>query len=569
MSTQIKPKHIKHINILLGIVILMSIAGWVWWIFNGASVVSKAFHGQFHPAVDKFIEIHRSIAPDERDLGYFLDKALPVAPRLFGSLAGLCLLLMYLLNRQYARIQAYFDAKTHPVNLALYRVVIFASLLIYTDAATISRFAEIPDVLRAPPPGWQSVITLLPFDPSTVSALTAVFMVSVFLAMLGVYTRIFGCVAVLLGIWTLGIPQFYGKINHYHHLLWFAAVVALSPSDVVLSVRALLTDTAQKYPFRASRIYALPIRIIWLLMGVIYFFPGWWKWIIGGTDWAFSNNLQYLIYTRWYQLDWLPSLRIDAFPALLHLSGAGVILFEISFIFLLFFPLLRRYLPIAGLLFHMANFLILRINFWTLAVSYITFWDAEKQFTAFREKLFRYLPRTPPLLRFFAISDLPTQATQRLRGELRLIQRTGAVLLTVNLTFGFVHLDSWPFAVYPSFATLEEPYTQTIFFEVVTTDGEVHTTSLWERKTLARYIRPPRLTGFVWQIHWCKDEGLKKARAAALIALLRKYDPLLAKAQSINIVAAISRVQPAAWHEPPLRRDLLYRWEKAAEYHSP
>jgi hypothetical protein len=394
-------------------------------------------------------------------------------------------------------------------------------------------------------------------------------MLCAFLAMLGAYTRIFGSIAVVLGIWVLGIPQFYGKINHYHHLLWFAAIVALSPSDVVLSVRALLSDTARQYPFRASRIYALPIRILWLLMGVIYFFPGWWKWIIGGTDWAFSNNLQYLIYTRWYQLDWLPPLRIDAYPALLHLSGTGVILFEISFIFLLFFPLLRRYLPIAGLLFHLANFLIMRINFWTLAVTYITFWDAEKHFAAFREKALRYLPRTPQLLRFFAISDLPTRSTHSEQNELRMIQRTGALLLTVTLAFGFVHLDSWPFAVYPSFATLEEPYTQTILFKVVTDDGEVHTTSLWERKTLAQYIRPPRLTGFVWQIHWSKDEALKQARAAALIALLRKYDPLMARAHSIDIVAAISRVQPEAWHEPPLRQFLLYRWENPANHHNP
>ncbi len=569
MNSRIQLKYIYLINILLGIVILLSIAGWVWWLFNGVDVVKAAFNGQLQPAADKFIAIHRSIAPAERDLAYFLDKALPVGPRLFGSLIGLCLALTYLLNRQSTQIRAFFNAKTHPVNLALYRIVIFSAILIYTNSDTILRFAGLPEVLRSAPPGWENLINLFPYQDAIVSNFLILFKMCAILALVGFYTRFFGYVTVLLGIWLLGIPQFYGKINHYHHLLWFATIVALSPSDVVLSVRSLLTDTNQKYPFQPSRIYALPIRIIWLLMGVIYFFPGWWKWIIGGLDWALSENLTYLIYTRWYQLNWLPALRIDHFPGLLKLAGIGVVLFEIGFIFLLFVPRIRRFLPIAGLLFHLSNFLILRINFWTLALTYITFWDAEKRFTAFRERVFRYLPPSPQLSRFLAVTNVSKPATQIEQKKLRLVQLAGAGLLTVNIAFGFVHLDSWPFAVYPSFATWEEPYTQTIIFNVVSNEGKTQTTSLWERKTLADYIRPPRLTGFVWQIHWSKNEALRKGRAAALIALLRKYDPLMENAQRIDIIAAICKVQPSAWHEPPLQHTLLYRWEKSKGHYNP
>ena len=33
-----------------------------------------------------------------------------------------------------------------------------------------------------------------------------------------------------------GIPQFFGKINHIHHLIWFMAIFAVSPCADVLSI---------------------------------------------------------------------------------------------------------------------------------------------------------------------------------------------------------------------------------------------------------------------------------------------------------------------------------------------
>ena len=54
------------------LIIILSIAGWIWWDLNADRVIESAFNGQSLSLVNKYVGIHKSIDPAERTLDYFL-----------------------------------------------------------------------------------------------------------------------------------------------------------------------------------------------------------------------------------------------------------------------------------------------------------------------------------------------------------------------------------------------------------------------------------------------------------------------------------------------------------------
>ncbi len=202
--------------------------------------------------------------------------------------------------------------------------------------------------------------------------------------MIGLCTRTSAWITVICRFYVLGIPQFYGKVNHYHHLLWFAAILAASRSSDMLSCDAWIAarkraDRGLIDPPGPSRLYAMPLRFVWLLIGIAYFFAGFWKWWSIGPDWAFSNNIQIHMYRVWQARDgWLPFFRIDHYPLLYQLGALGVLLFEMSFVFLMFAPKLRFAPIFGGLVFHNMTGLFMQIYFTTLQACYVAFgnWHA-------------------------------------------------------------------------------------------------------------------------------------------------------------------------------------------------
>src|SRR4029077_8225996 len=104
-----------------------------------------------------------------------------------------------------------------------------------------------------------------------------------------------------------------------------------------------------------SRAYALPLRLIWTLMGIYYFFAGMWKAIDGRWDWIFSENLRYRIYLSWYPLHRISSFAefvINHHAWLLRVGGIYTVGFELCFIVLILFPRGRAFVIAAGLFFH-------------------------------------------------------------------------------------------------------------------------------------------------------------------------------------------------------------------------
>ncbi len=296
-------------------------------------------------------------------------------------------------------VREFFSTPEHPLNLAVFRVVLFGTLYQSSDLVQLIQFSQIPSVLIFPPFGTEWILRFLPINTHLAIISWVIFRIFCLSAMIGYCTRISILGTILSALYVLGIPQFFGKVDHpYLHLIWFAMILSVSPCADLGSVDALLTLKKTKAvslrKITPSLEYALPLRFVWLLIGIIYFFPGVWKLWKGGFDWALSENIQFTLYLKWYEFsDWVSSFRLDHHPILYRLFGLGAIVFELSFIFLIFLPRMRLWIAGIGLLFHNLTNLVFRISFWNLQTCYVAFVNWHQVFQKIgkrfsREKLY-------------------------------------------------------------------------------------------------------------------------------------------------------------------------------------
>jgi hypothetical protein len=140
------------------------------------------------------------------------------------------------------------------------------------------------------------------------------FVVFCFAGLIGFWSRTSALLTAFFGFYVLGIAQIFGKVNHYHHIIWFSALLAASPCGAMLSCDAIFfawkrADRGITRPPGASLAYAVPLRFVQLLLGLIYFFPGFWKVWWGGLDWVLSENLKFQMYLKWMEVSsWTPFL---------------------------------------------------------------------------------------------------------------------------------------------------------------------------------------------------------------------------------------------------------------------
>lgn len=296
-------------------------------------------------------------------------------------------------------IREYFTGTTYPINLAIFRIFLFGTIFgeVNHNFSKIVWLSEFPKELLVLPLGSRWLFSHIPINAALAQTTCWLLIICSFTAMIGLFTRTSAWLTVILSFYVLGIPQFFGKVDHYHHLLWFAAILALSRCADVLSLNAVFmawkrADHGQIEPPGISRVYALPLRFVWLLFGIIYFFPGFHKLWQSGFDWAFTDNLKYQIFSKWlewYEVDgWNPLLRLDGYPALSSLAAIGSICFELAFIFLIFLPATRYIAAFGGLLLHNMIGLVMHIRFLLLQTCYVAFFDWHTIFHWIGHRLF-------------------------------------------------------------------------------------------------------------------------------------------------------------------------------------
>jgi hypothetical protein len=544
------------VSIFLIIISIIGIA--LWEVFSGR-LIETAFNGQSLPSVNKYVGIHKSIDPTNRTLEYFLQNGKPVVPRLLGLLITAQLLLLAAMRYGRSVVSKFFSEATHPINLGIFRVVLFAALIIYIDIPQVVQFSRFPVELRVAPFGIGWLINILPINPAWATAASYLFIMSCVSGVLGFFSRTSATIAVILGFYVLGIPQFFGKIDHYHHLLWFAAILAASPCGDALSIDLLIASRKKKKgeAVDPSVAYALPLKFAMLLMGIIYFFAGVWKFVIGGFGWATGDTMKYILYAQWFRLEWMPAFRIDQYPLAYRAAGIGVIFFELAFIFLLFFPWSRKVAAICGILFHFSVYLFAHINFWTLALCYVIFID----FEPLHHRLKRSTLPMPGFSNQHSAIINPSRSLVSL-GHSKSTVIVGTLLLSVNILCGLALVDSWPFAVYPTFATVQEKYLQSLTISLLNPDGTTTEIIPYKERSLQSKMHPSRLIGLFTQVLWAKDSTEARTRGTALLKVLAEDDTRLRQAKSIQIFKDICSVIPKEQNRNPVRRELLVSIER-------
>lgn len=483
-----------------------------------------------------------------------------------------------LLHKIRLIIKNYFLEKDSPFNIAIFRIVLFFLVLVSLNKEEIIWFSQLPADLQFPPVGMGYFLSVVPITPDLAQQGIFLFVIFSFLAMVGCFARASSLLAALCGIYVLGIPEFYGKVDHYNHLIWFMFILSVSRCADVLSLDAAWKAWRESNQGRVERnqdsvVYALPLRFIWLLMGIIYFFPGFWKFFRAGWDWAFSDNLKYQLYAQWFEWGgWLPFFRLDQHPLLYKASAAATMIFELSFIFLILFPALRFIAIISGLVFHSMTKLLMNISFLDLQICYLAFvnwaglfaklgqWAFKEPFQPSYEGRSKYYQRTMAVISKFDILkrlNLPDQGMPLKESLLdqRLIKCVGMSLLLINVFFGLREImEGWPFACYPTFAgKMVEAKTQTILpFGVK--DGVEERINL---DGLKQQMRLHRFTGMTRSILSLPDEGQRKAKLRTLVVVMKKEGVDLTQYDKIRFYQAAYVTQPQRAHESPLLIKLL------------
>ncbi len=372
------PRRCARVLVVSSLVTLAAVlAGWLLFTLISGPLVTSMYQGQSLPVLNRLIR-DRAHTP----LEYYLASSRVQFSRLVVLAVCMQAIVVAGLLWQETRrtVTAFFTATSAPINLAVLRIVFFAVLFHCVDVEHVVWFSQIPPDLRFPPIGLGWLLPYVPVDPTTAAFTAAMLRVCCLSALVGFFSRTSAGLAALLSVYILGIPQLYGKVNHYHYLVAFAAILAASPCGDALSVDAVRNawrraNEGQTAPPGPSMSYALPLRFVWLLMGLLYFFPGFWKLWSSGFDWVFSDNLRLQMYSKWLEFgDWTPFFRLDQHSVLSQMCALFTIGFEISFVFLIFFPRLRLLAPLGGLVFHTLTYVFMGI-FFNVTAFYVAFVD--------------------------------------------------------------------------------------------------------------------------------------------------------------------------------------------------
>lgn len=366
----------RKLTILSMLFLFIVFSGSLAFLFFGSRLIEWASRGESFELINRLI-----VEGKKYDLPYTrVESALVRIVIVIDTLS--LVLVASLLNPMIRRIiKNFFTGKTHPINLAVFRIVLFLTVIATAAVSDVTWFSEFPKELLFPPTGLGWLFDYIPINETWARVSSLLFLFFCFTGMIGFFTRASALLAVIFGFYVLGIPQFFGKVSHYHHLIWFLAILAASRCGDALSIDAIFAarkraDRGITDPPGSSQAYALPLRFVWLLMGVMYFFPGFWKFVWAGPDWAFSDNLKFRLYKTWFDFgDWTPFIRIDHYPFLYKMAALATMVFELSFIFIIFFPGIRLLAALGGLIFHNLTNLFMRIPFWWLQPCYVSFFD--------------------------------------------------------------------------------------------------------------------------------------------------------------------------------------------------
>lgn len=482
--------------------------------------------------------------------------ALRFAGVLLAAACAVSLLLLHAPARE--ALHRYFTESGSPIDLAVFRIVLFGYALVLTGKVNALRFAGLPTSLEAPlHDPLLPLAALLRPDPELMQWALWACRLSCAAALLGLATRGASCVAAITLFYVLGVPQLFGKVNHYHHVLWTVLILAAAPSGDAFSIDALwrgrkgpLQD-ALRGPEDAPA-YALPLRLVWVSAGLVYFFPGLWKLLIGGSDWFLSDSLANHMRQKWYEdPSFTPLFRADQSPWLLKLAGLSTLVFELGFVFLIFSRRYRLLAPLSALLFHNLTGALMNIHFVGMQLTQLAFvpWSRLLKWT--RE-------RGGELVDVAPLGSVPSSNPSRSALPTALV---GGTVVALVITYGALRkVSAWPFACYPTFDSYAAPTWRDLVITGIALDGREQAIV---DAALGQRLGPERLTALKQELLRSKDDELLGRRVRAYWELLQEARawPMAQAPARILVYRSELSLVPELRASAPTRLSLLYSME--------
>lgn len=380
----------------------------------------------------------------------------------------------------------------HAIDLAVFRVVVAGLLLVSPEVHAAPAHADVPALGQLARAGV---------------------CLGAALGLLGAYARVGFALAAICGVWLLGLPHAAGVGLHNHHLVWFAALLALSPCADAL---AWTRRRARPAP---SVLYGAPLWAAWLLLAAIYAWPGFWKLALSGADWLSGDVLRSHVHWKMAQAWTFESLfAVEQTPVLLAVGAVATVVFELSTPLLILSAGGRIVFAVAALIFHGLTAALLDIHFGSL-------WPCLAVLLPWHRRLG---PSEAPS----APTHIPWPRTAA----------TAAIVFAVWIAGARGETRGWPLACYPTFA---EPARESMPTLLVVVDGR--------DVPLQRYAEPsPRLWAEVWRLVGIGGP----VDAAALERFWRRHQPQ--PAGHVQFYRAEAPVAPALRDRPPRRLRLLH-----------
>lgn|GEM_PF-5141969 len=391
--------------------------------------------------ISRLIERHKIKNPTLHTRDFYEGFAFNAMRRLVVVLSSaLALVLMARFRQAFNRFLAF---STTPFNVGVFRIVVMLQMLMFNFSSLLKLPSMAVEDMNFPL-GWDWLANSLPPSQEFVSNLILGYRLLALAGLLGIYTSwSISCLAVFSFFMLLG-PHLAGKMNHYHHLWLMTAILACFPCGDALSVDALVRRLRGVAidPHQPSTRYGRVMVYSWIVMGWIYFFPGIWKFLVGGFAWAISDNVLLKIRLKMFELSTSPLIPVYDYPILCKLGGLAVLLFEVGFPLAMIFPYWRKIFAWAGVAFHESVRLTMQISFTSLEFFYISFLD-------WSSLLNPHQPKAP------TIEKIP-------------LWKDGICSVIVSGMFvaGVLAFDGWPFALYPHFASIEPRFVQSIEMRV-------------------------------------------------------------------------------------------------------
>lgn len=416
-------------------------------------------------------------------------------------------------------------------HLGLFRVSVVLVTLVSPEPFMAAEVARGPSSLRFYPEGLALVRELVPVTGSAVERSTIVFKLAGVLALCGLFTRVSLALFATSALYLFGVAQLTGEVVHDMHLVWMLALLAVAPSGEGFSVDALLRSKLRLRralgPKRRDASYELPLLFARLLLGIVYFFPGFWKLRVSGLAWITSENVVNQMHWKWAQWGgYVPPLRVDLVPGLVNVGAACVVAFELAFAFAAFVPWTRRALAAGGFVFHRLTQVFFRITFTSLLACY----------TCLLVPGAGRGPRTRAFTRRTASTWL-----------------VGSALVCAAFVQGARgQTQAYPFACYPTFEYVQPDVMPDVRLEARTPRGD---------ELLPRVARTQSEWGMAWQVSglWgtpARPEAIE-AFARADLVRLRDAGRVPADVTRLRVLAVRTSVVPGNLDAPPVATRLL------------